>query len=56
MRLIRGLGALSLRGQAEKAGTVQTGEENFGWRLHSNLPASEGVLQGSWRGTLDHEL
>lgn len=49
-------GALCLRRQSEKTRTVKVGEENFVWRPHSDLPASEGGLQGSWRGTLGREL
>lgn len=36
-------GVFSVRRQAEKVGTVQTGEENFVWRPHSNLSVPEGT-------------
>ena len=41
-------GAPSLRGQAERAGTLQHGEEKTLRRPYSGLPVPNGALQESW--------
>lgn len=40
----------------DKVGAVQPGKDKVEWTPHSNLPVSEGGLQGSQRGTLNQEL
>ena len=49
--MIPGLHTPLLRGQAERVGTVQPGEEKAPGRPYSSLPVPEGGLQESWRGT-----
>ena len=44
-------GAPPLRGQAERVGVLQPGEEKAPRRPYSSLPVPEGGLQESWGGT-----
>ena len=44
-------GASPLQGQAERAGSLQRGEEKALRRPHSSLPVPEGGLQEMWGGT-----
>ncbi|PKU34585.1 rna-directed dna polymerase from mobile element jockey-like [Limosa lapponica baueri] len=46
-------GAPLLRGQAERVGGDQPGEEKAPGRPYNGLPVPEGGLRERWRGTLD---